>query len=537
MIEDVKKIKLEELNRQKTEYAEKKESISQKLSELRNQLFSLQLEQSRGLTVKGDFSFFEKWITRRNEYKRFKAQAKRFSELPKLIIESKTELDNEESRVEEELEKTGIYAKLQEIGQRINLIENAKTLYEMEITPTDAIELLESNGIQPVLSESDKGIFSHPRDYSSKSALIGVHKTKYAPTANMIRSSKDSNVEYKKRITINGVEYEYSFKSARDTVHMAMNDEVSSHMYGSWDDCKYSILIPFEDIPNDKIGRAAPMDTFTRGSIELSENTWILCPKNEVDRLKTFNPKVHVLGYDGENVQGFSQPFLTQLGYRAEDVGMWSWQNDESERQFNELMAREKIKTGSHTYTYFHEDEQILGAINQAVSLCKLLRDNHLITNPEDIENIMKQLEDNYQGFGFILSGLGEKSQMEDDIEPQSIKGNHKQVDIFLEEMKKNGFNISKVYQDIMKKLCKISIYDCNKNNRDMIFSLPEEVSEEERSTVEELQAVLVSDKWVNYGERRVAFGKFISNAIGDAILHSQEREFSKGEMQEEQSR
>ena len=88
-----------------------------------------------------------------------------------------------------------------------------------------------------------------------------------------------------------------------------------------------------------------------------------------------------------------------------------------------------------------------------------------------------------------------------------------------------------------MKKLCKISIYDCNKNNRDMIFSLPEEVSEEERSTVEELQAVLVSDKWVNYGERRVAFGKFISNAIGDAILHSQEREFSKGEMQEEQSR
>ncbi len=352
----------------------------------------------------------------------------------------------------------------------------------------------------------------------------------------MIRSSKDSNVEYKKSITINGVEYEYSFKSARDTVHMAMNDEVSSHMYGSWDDCKYSVLIPFEDIPNEKIGRAAPMDTFTRGSIELSENTWILCPKNEVDRLKTFNPKVHVLGYDGENVQGFSQPFLTQLGYRAEDVGMWNWQNDESARQFYELMAREQIKTGTHTYTYFHEDEQMLGAINQAVSLSKLLRDNHLITNPEDIENIMKQLEDNYQGFGFILSGLGEKSQMEGDLEPQSIKGNHKQVDIFLEEMKKNGFNISDIYQDIMRKLCEISIYDCNENNSDIIFSLPEEVSEEERNTIEELQAVLVSDKWIDYNKKRAAFGKFISKAIGNAILHSKEREFSKREMQEEQS-
>ena len=66
---------------------------------------------------------------------------------------------------------------------------------------------------------------------------------------------------------------------------MAMNDEVSSHMFGSWDNCKYAILIPFDDIPNEKIGRVAPMDTFTRGSIELSENSWILCPKNEVERL------------------------------------------------------------------------------------------------------------------------------------------------------------------------------------------------------------------------------------------------------------
>ncbi len=172
MIEEVKKIKLEELNKQKAEYDDKKNSISQKLSELRSKLWSLQGEQSRGITVRGDFSFFEKWITRRYEYKRFKAQSKRFSELPKLIIEAETELSEEESRVEEELEKTGIYAKLQEIGQRINLIENAKTLYEIGITPTDAIELLEGNGIQPVLSESDKGIFSHPRDYSSKSALI-----------------------------------------------------------------------------------------------------------------------------------------------------------------------------------------------------------------------------------------------------------------------------------------------------------------------------------------------------------------------------
>lgn len=536
MIDEVKKIKLEELSKQYSEYLEKEVSISQRLIELRNNLWKLQTEQKSGMTIRGDFSFFEKWITRRDEYKKFKAQSKRFSKLPQMISDAESELAEEDMRVKNELEKSGIKTKLVEIGGKMEAIERAETLCEIGISPTDAIELLESNGVEPVLSESDKCIFSHPRDYSSKSTLIGVHKTKYAPTANTIKSAKDTNVEHKKRIIINGVEYEYSFKSARDTVHMAMNDEVSSHAYGSWEDCKYAVLIPFEDIPNKKIGRAATVDTFTRGSLELSENAWILCPKNEVNRLKAFNPKVHVLGYEGESVKGFSQPFLTQLGYRAEDVGAWSWSDEESTRQFLELIEKEGIKTGTHSFTYFHEDEQMLGAINQAVSLSKLLRDNHLITTPEDAENIMKQLEDSGQGFGNILSGLCENSIEEGDPEPQSIKGNHKQVDIFLEEMKKNGFNISNVYQDVLRKLCEITIHNCNENNRDMIFNLPENVSEDERGVIEELESVLISDKWVGADDKRAAFGKFLSSAIGDAILHSKERELPKNEIQEEQS-
>ena len=162
-----------------------------------------------------------------------------------------------------------------------------------------------------------------------------------------------------------------------------------------------------------------------------------------------------------------------------------------------------------------------------------------MITNPEDVEDIMKQLE-NYRGFDVILSGLGEKSQMEEnDLEPQSIKGNHKQVDIFLEEMKKNGFNISNVYQDILRKLCEISIFDCNENNRDMIFSLPEEVSEEEKSIIEELQSKLIinsGDKASDSVIKEEAFGKFLSSLMGDVILHSEGRELPKEEIQEEQS-
>ena len=205
MIDEVKKIKLEELNNQKVQYEEKENTIKQRFYTIRSKLWELEWEQSNGITIRNDFSFLEKWITRRSDYKKFKAQSKRFSELPKLISKVKSELDEEEESVEHELETSGIKANLREIRQKMSLIEDARTLYEIGITPTDAIELLESQGIQPVLTETDKCVFSHPRDYSSKSSLIGVHKTKYAPTANMIKSAKDSNVEYKKSITINGV--------------------------------------------------------------------------------------------------------------------------------------------------------------------------------------------------------------------------------------------------------------------------------------------------------------------------------------------
>ena len=368
MIEEIKRIKLEEFNSRRVVLEEKETEIRKKLQEMNIELWSLEWEQSKGITVRSEFSFFEKFVTKRSQYKKFKMQSKRFSEVTKLIEELKKQIKLEEVNVEQELEDSGISAEWREIKQNIELFEGAQTLYEIGFSPIDAIKFLESKGITPVLTEADKVPYSHPRDYSVKSSLIGVHKTKYIPIGSMIRTAKDSHAEIQKEVTLNGKTYKYSYESARDTVHMAMNDEVASHMYGSWEDCKNAILIPFDDIPNEKIGRAAPMDTFTRGSLKLSENVWILCPKDEVERIKTLNPNIHVLGYEGESVKDFSQPFLTQLGYRAEDVGVWNWANDESSKKFYELMRKEGIKTGTHSYTYFHEDELVLTNINQAIS-------------------------------------------------------------------------------------------------------------------------------------------------------------------------
>lgn len=304
---------------------------------------------------------------------------------------------------------------------------------------------------------------------------------------------------------------------------------------GSWDDCKYAVLIPFEDIPNEKIACAEPMDTFTRGSIELPKSAWILCPQNEVEKMKVYNPNVHVLGYEGDRVLGFSQPFLTQLGYRAEKVGMWSWENDESSNEFSQLMKKEQIKRGTHTYTYFHEDEQLLLKINAATSLCKLLRDNHLIDNPESASEIMKQLEDKHMGFNALLADLGEKSGFsESELEPQAIVGNHKQAGIFIEEMYKNGFVLSKAYEDVIRNICEVSIHDCNEKNEDTIFNISKEATEEEKNNINNLKSVLASKEYRDASEKSLAFGKFISAAVCDSIIYSKERINSKDKSDEE---
>lgn len=534
MLEQVKKIKLEELNKQKQECTEEIENIKQQFYQIRETLWRLQGEDAGGLTVQGKFTFFQKWITRRQAYKRYKEQVKRLKALPKLINEAREKVSEEKEKAEEILRQRRLYEKSYEISQEMEKIENAETLKNLEISLQEAIEMLENNGDKVILTDSDKISFYTPSNYSSTSSLMCVHKTNYMPTANIIKSAKDSNVNMKKEISLNGKQYEYSYNSARSTVHFAVNDEVSSHSYGSWDDCKYAVLIPFEDIPKEKIGRAAPMDTFTRGSVDISENTWILCPKNEVDQLKVFNPKAHILGYEGENVKGFSRPLLTQLGYPGEEVGMWGWEDNTSNKRFYELMEKEEIKIGTHTYTYFAEDERILTSINHAVALSKMLRDNHLITSVEDIPNIMEQLQEKGDYYGRILLDLCTKSETEPDKEPESIKANNRQTDIFFSEMKKNGFDISPNYQNVLKELSKVSIYECNDENKDIVFRYPENATETEKRTIEELKTTLTSKNKYDPTKVKEAFNIFIANVIGETILHSQEKEFSSAKIGEE---
>ena len=521
MIEEVKKIIVgryeEEYQGASKEYDDRRMVIIVLESKLRD----LE-EETMYPVVKKHFSLIQRFLTKREEYREYRKEQEEYSQKSRKADELREKLSTEKPRLEKEIKELQLNEKWQAASERLEKAKNAKTIKDLGIGLFEAFSILKENNIPIVLTEADKVETEVERDYSSKSAFIGVHKTQFAPTDSKIKTAKEAKAVSKETITINGQEYEYEFMSERDTVHMAMNDEVSSHMYGSWEDCKYSILIPMSDIPNEQIGYACSVDTFTKGSLRLSENCWILCPIDEVEQIKRNNPNVHAIGYEGESVFGYSSPFLSALGYRAEDVGMWSWDDEESKKQFAELMEQEGLKIAHHSATHFHEDENALAEINSVVSICNMIKNNGLLENADDIPDMLDQLSKTH--FNWRVRDLCCGSRFDNGDYPDAIKGNHRQLDIFFSKMQENGFKFSDNYKTIFRRIDKTgidSIYD-NNDTEQLFQGL--DLSENEKKTLEIFNSSVSGLGEYNPEEYRDSVVKFMSVAVLDCVARSKER-------------
>ena len=448
MFKDVQQLKLKEALDTYEQLKLKKEAMLDDVRALQNKLWDMEFRMQCGVNDyrgKKKFSVWERLISKRKAYREYQSFLAELKTLPEKMAILSSEIEIAEMQATDAIEKSGILQDLKDIEELSYEIERATTLGNLKITPAEAVKLLEDNEIVPVLDESDCVVFDRPREYENKgkAALCAVHKMDIMPTKSRLTTLREAGVKQTEKVTLDGKEYEYSFLLERNTIHVSLNDEVSSHMYGNWENCHYTVLQPFVEIPNENIGAMVPNDTYTRGGIDLTENAWILCPENEVETVKQLNPHVHVLGYKGENSKGLAAPFLSQLGYRAEHVGQWGWADFESQQQIFGLAERENLSIVQHSYSTDFEDEEFNIFTNKAIAIIKMLIDKGLVQSVADFERLKSQLIKSQ--YDFPVSSIISHTKVNDLklIDDTAIVANRRNVQIFAEKMQHAGMPLN----------------------------------------------------------------------------------------------
>ena len=375
--------------------------------------------------------------------------------------------------------------------------DSNKTLDDYNLTVQEAIKLLKSNNIPVILTEADKHIIDRPREYEEKGldSLILVHKTRYIPNGSVIKSPKDVEAKTQAETTIEGKKYDYAFKRARNTVHFAVNGEVSSHELGEWDDCKYAILIPFVDIPKEQIMSAAAMDTYTYGSVKLTQNSWILCPKGEIEEISKKNSGVQVLEYEGENVQGYANAFISTLGYRVEEIGKWSLGDDTSQSQYFELISREGLKWVTHYNSRESKIETNRESINVAIEILKKVKENTFLDSQEKISYLYKEL--NTQSM----------QHLEDYTNVVIVKNYDKLSAYFYSRLEQEGIHFPEEYIELLNKMNDI----CTEK---------EKLSNYVIGKTEIFDSIIPDDKMANLDKETIELVKSFINTYGGEKQH-----------------
>ena len=371
--------------------------------------------------------------------------------------------------------------------------DSNKTLDDYNLTVQEAIKLLKSNNIPVILTEADKHIIDRPREYEEKGldSLILVHKTRYIPNGSVIKSPKDAEAKEQAETTIEGKKYDYAYKRARNTVHFAVNGEVLSHGLGGWDDCKYAILIPFTDIPKEQIMNAAPMDTYTYGSVKLTPDTWILCPKGEIEEISKKNPGVQVLEYDGESVHGFADSFISTLGYRTEGIGEMKWIDDISNTQCTGLLLREGFKVSLHRGTRESNTEGDREGINVAIEILKKVKENTFLDSQEKISNLYKELNDTNIG--------GNRQLYLKYYTEQVVRKYDKLSAYFYSRLEQEGIHIPEEYIELLDKM-------------NDIYNGKENISNSAIGKTEIFDSIILDDKMANLDKETIELVKSFIN-------------------------
>lgn len=159
------------------------------------------------------------------------------------------------------------------------------------------------------------GIKNIDKPIKSIEDLVMVHKTNFFPYG-AVKTPYETGLSSQRtyECVIDGKEKNFCipYRVYRNTAHFCLNGAVESHAYGSWDGVKYAILMPLAK-NKDKIVAGTECDLFSFGSVPITDNAYILCPKDEMNTMRNANPSAHIIGFEGDFVDPYVNVFLSNI--------------------------------------------------------------------------------------------------------------------------------------------------------------------------------------------------------------------------------
>lgn len=370
----------------------------------------------------------EENLKRLKEYDQTKKEYNRMYEEKNAKIKQLEELKKE---LEEQRDS------LLETSKLLHKIKRAVTIKDLGLSFKEAKSLIEQNHEELVLGFDDKIIIENESTFDKKEDFVLVRKTNHPIIGDRECSSRKKGLEIEKTLYFGEQSVSYKYKNGRDTIHFAINGEVSSHEYGNFNDRKYAIIIPFSNVNTQNLASFNSSDTFFTSSVS-TNGGYLLCPKEEVRKLQETNPNTTVVGYEGDDVDGFADAFLTMLGYKHEQVEKHSWGEKDKDKH-TKFALKNNLPIIMHAgSSYFkndslHEDYyNILGFVK---AIDEFLKNNYFA----DINDFIFEL---FNKRNSVVTKYGSKVVKDTKFVPSFVRLINEKEEIYQDQINIENFNI-----------------------------------------------------------------------------------------------
>ena len=258
------------------------------------------------------------------------------------------------------------------------------------------------------------GIKNVDKPIKSIEDLVMVHKTNFFPYG-AVKTPYETGLSSQRtyECVIDGKEKKFCipYRVYRNTAHFCLNGAVESHAYGSWDGAKYAVLMPLAK-NKEKIVAGTECDLFSFGSVPITDNAYILCPKDEMNTMRNANPSAHIIGFEGNSVDPYVNVFLSNVldyKYKMPTQNSRTWDSGYSEDCENvyRIIKENDWKYGDHTGSKWDKDDYTKRFTELLCNWLKIIINEKLLyslSNKDEVKNVIIKILDGgnlFNGFSF----------------------------------------------------------------------------------------------------------------------------------------